>query len=150
MDAEHAAQLMLVVAVVILAAVGGVRLAARFGLPGLLFYLGLGLLISDEGIGGVAFDNAELATALGYAGLVVILAEGGLTTRPSTVRPVLVPAGIMASLGVAISIFLVALPLHWIAGLDLRVAVLIGAVLAPTDAAALPAADAAGGGVRLQ
>ena len=137
MDAEHAAQLMLVVAVVILAAVGGVRLAARFGLPGLLFYLGLGLLISDEGIGGVVFDNAELATALGYAGLVVILAEGGLTTRPSTVRPVLVPAGIMASLGVAISIFLVALPLYWMAGLDLRVAILIGAVLAPTDAAAV-------------
>jgi potassium/hydrogen antiporter len=137
MDAERAAQLTLVVAVVILAAVGGIRVAARFGLPGLLFYLGLGLLLSDEGIGGVAFDDAELATALGYAGLVIILAEGGLTTRTSTVRPVVVPAAVLASIGVAISIFLVALPLHWIAGLDLRVAVLIGAVLAPTDAAAV-------------
>lgn len=137
MDAEQAAQLTLVVAIVVLAAVGGVRLAARFGLPGLLFYLGLGLLLSDEGIGGVAFDDAELATALGYAGLVIILGEGGLTTRPSTVRPVLVPAAIMASLGVAISILFVAMPLYWIAGLDPRVAVLIGAVLAPTDAAAV-------------
>ena len=137
MDAEQAAQLTLGVAVVVLAAVGGVRLAARFGLPGLLFYLGLGLLLSDEGVGGVAFDNAELATALGYAGLVIILAEGGLTTRTSTVRPVIVPAAVLASVGVAISIFMVALPLHWMAGLDLRVAVLIGAVLAPTDAAAV-------------
>ena len=137
MDAEQAAQLTLVVAVVVLAAVVGVRLASRFGLPGLLFYLGLGLLLSDEGVGGVAFDNAELATALGYAGLVIILAEGGLTTRTSSVRPVVVPAAILASVGVAISIFLVALPLHWITGLDLRVAVLIGAVLAPTDAAAV-------------
>ena len=137
MDAEQAAQLTLGVAVVVLAAVGGVRLAARFGLPGLLFYLGLGLLLSDEGVGGVAFDNAELATALGYAGLVIILAEGGLTTRTSAVRPVIVPAAVLASVGVAISIFLVALPLHWIAGLDLRVAVLIGAVMAPTDAAAV-------------
>ncbi len=137
MDTEQAAQLTLVVAVVILAAVGGIRLAARFGLPGLLFYLGLGMLLSDEGVGGVVFENAELATSLGYAGLVIILAEGGLTTRPSTVRPVIVPAGMLASVGVALSIFLVALPLHWLAGLDLRVAVLIGAVLAPTDAAAV-------------
>ena len=77
---------------VVLAAVGGVRLAARFGLPGLLFYLGLGLLLGEDGPGGIPFDDAQLATALGYAGLVIILAEGGLTTRTSTVRPVVVPA----------------------------------------------------------
>jgi cell volume regulation protein A len=137
MDADQAAQLTLVLAVIILAAVGGIRVAARFGLPGLLFYLGLGLLLSDEGIGGVEFDDAALATALGYAGLVVILAEGGLTTRPATVRPVIVPAAILASAGVAISIVIVAAPLYWVAGLDLRVAILIAAVLAPTDAAAV-------------
>jgi cell volume regulation protein A len=136
-DAEKAAWISLIVGVIVLAAVGGVRLAARFGLPGLLFYLGLGLLLSDDGIGGIAFDDAELATALGYAGLVIILAEGGLTTRPATVRPVIVPAAILASIGVAVSIFVVALPLHWITGLDLRTAVLIGAVVAPTDAAAV-------------
>ena len=161
MDAELAAELMLVVGVVVLAAVAGIRLASRFGLPGLLFYLGLGLLISDDGIGGVAFDNAELATALGYGGLVIILAEGGLTTRPSTVRPVIVPAGILASVGVALSIFLVALPLSWIVGLDLRVAVLIGAVLRADrcrrgvhrrarPAPARAPADPAGGRVRAQ
>ncbi len=137
MDAEQGAWISLIIGVIVLAAVGGVRVATRFGLPGLLFYLGLGLLLSDEGMGGIAFDDAELATALGYAGLVIILAEGGLTTRPSTVRPVIVPATILASLGVAVSIFVVALPLHWITGLDLRTAVLIGAVLAPTDAAAV-------------
>lgn len=137
MDAEQAALLSLAIGIIVLAAVAGVRLAARFGLPGLLFYLALGMLLSDEGLGGVAFDNAELATALGYAGLVIILAEGGLTTRPATVKPVIVPAGILASVGVALSIFLVALPLHWLMDLDLRVAILIGAVLAPTDAAAV-------------
>lgn len=137
MDAEQAAFVSLVLGVVVLAAVGGVRVAARFGLPGLLFYLGLGMLLGDDAIGGVAFDNAELATALGYAGLVIILAEGGLTTRPATVRPVLAPSILLASIGVALSIFLVALPLHWIAGVQLQTAVLIGAVLAPTDAAAV-------------
>ena len=137
MNSDQAAVISLILGVIVLAAVGGVRLAARLGLPGLLFYLALGFLLSDEGIGGIAFDNAELATALGYAGLVIILAEGGLTTRPATVRPVIVPAVVLASVGVALSIFLVALPLHWLTGIELRTAVLIGAVMAPTDAAAV-------------
>lgn len=137
MDATQAAQVTLVAAVIILAAVGGVRVAARAGLPGLLFYLGLGVILGDDSLGGISFDDAELATALGYAGLVIILAEGGLTTRPATVRPVIVPATILATVGVALSIFLVALPLHWATGLHLTTAILIGAVLAPTDAAAV-------------
>ena len=137
MDAEQAAVVTLITTVIVLAAVGGVRLAARAGVPGLLFYLLLGLVLSDDGIGGISFDDAGLATALGYLALVVILAEGGLTTRPATVRPVLVPAAILASFGVAVSIGLVALPLHWATGLDLRTCVLVGAVLAPTDAAAV-------------
>ena len=137
MDASQAAWISLIVGVIVLAAVGGVRVAARFGMPGLLFYLLLGLLLGEDGPGGIPFDDAQLATALGYAGLVIILAEGGLTTRPATVRPVLAPSLVLASVGVAVSIFVVALPVHWLAGVDLRTAVLIGAVLAPTDAAAV-------------
>ena len=137
MDAEQAAWISLIVAVIVLAAVGGVRVATRFGMPGLLFYLGLGLVLGEDGPGGIAFNDAQLATALGYMGLVIILAEGGLTTRTATVRPVVVPATLLATVGVAISIGLVAVPLHLITGLDLRTAVLIAAVLAPTDAAAV-------------
>lgn len=137
MDAQRAAELCLVIALLVLAAVMGVRLAARAGLPGLLLYLALGIALGAPALGGVQFDDAELATALGYTALVVILAEGGLTTRPANVRPVLVPAALLASVGVLVSIALVALPTHWLLGLDLRTAVLIGAVLAPTDAAAV-------------
>ncbi len=137
MDAEQAAWISLIVAVVVLVAVGGVRVAARFGMPGLLFYLGLGLLLGEDGPGGIVFNDAQLATALGYMGLVIILAEGGLTTRTASVRPVVVPAILLATVGVAISIGLVAIPLHLVAGLDLRTCVLIAAVLAPTDAAAV-------------
>jgi cell volume regulation protein A len=137
MDAEQAAWITLIVALIVLAAVVGVRFASRFGMPGLLFYLGLGLFLGEEGPGGIPFNDAQLATALGYAGLVIILAEGGLTTRVPTVRPVIVPATLLATLGVAVSIALVALPLYVITGMDGRTAVLIAAVLAPTDAAAV-------------
>ncbi|HEX6886891.1 MAG TPA: potassium/proton antiporter [Candidatus Nanopelagicales bacterium] len=137
MDVGTAAWVSLIVGVIVLAAIAGVRVADRFGLPGLLFYLILGLLLGSDGPGGIPFDDAQLATVLGWAALVVILAEGGLTTRPATVRPVLAPALVLASVGVAISIAVVALPLHWLAGVDMGTAILIGAVLAPTDAAAV-------------
>lgn len=127
---------MLIVAVTILAAVSGVRVATRIGMPGMLFYLGLGLLLGEDAIG-IPFNDAQLATNLGYIALVIILAEGGLTTRPSTVRPVMLPAVALATVGVAASILLVAWPLAWVAHVDGRTAVLIGAVLAPTDAAAV-------------
>lgn len=137
MDAAQAANVGLLAAAVVLASIVGVRLATRLGLPGLLLYLGLGMLLGSPLLGDVQFDDAQLATALGYTALVVILAEGGLTTRPENVRPVFAPAAVLASIGVAISIVLVALPVHWLLGLDLRTALLLGAVLAPTDAAAV-------------
>lgn len=123
-------------AVVVLLAIGGVRLAGRLGIPGLLLYLALGLLL-----GSVSpwfdFDDPRLATVLGYSALVVILAEGGLSTRVETLRPVLWPSLLLATVGVGVSVAAVALPLMWILGVDSRQALLLGAVLAATDAAAV-------------
>ena len=127
---------LLVGSAIVLAAVLGVRFAGRLGIPGLLLYLGLGL-----GLGalfpGLNFSDASLATVLGYAALVVILAEGGLTTRMSDLRPVLWPSVVLATVGVGVSIAVVAGALILIVGLDPQIAVLIGAVLAATDAAAV-------------
>ena len=77
--------ILLVGAVVLIAAIIAARIGARVGLPSLLLFLGLGLLMGDSGIG-IPFDDADLAQALGFAALVVILAEGGLTTRWSDIR----------------------------------------------------------------
>lgn len=120
----------------VIAAIAAVRLSLRIGLPSLLAYLGLGLLIGESGLG-LHFDNAELAQTLGLAALVIILTEGGLTTNWQVVRPG-VPAAIsLATVGTALSIVIVALGVHWLLGLDWRLAFLLGAVLAPTDAAAV-------------
>jgi potassium/hydrogen antiporter len=123
-------------AVVVLLAVVGVRFAGRLGLPGLLLYLGIGVALAAVP-GLIDFDDPRLATVLGYSALVVILAEGGLTTRLSQLRPVLWPSLLLATVGVAISIAAVSLPLIWLAGLDARTAMLLGAVLSATDAAAV-------------
>jgi len=135
-DLEGLAVLLLQGAAVVLAAVVGVRLSTRLGVPGLLLFLLLGLLVGWA-VPGVDFDDATMATVLGYAALVVILAEGGLTTKVEEVRPVLAPAVALATVGVAVSIAVVALPLVLLKGLETRTAVLLAAVLAATDAAAV-------------
>jgi potassium/hydrogen antiporter len=128
--------ILLVGAVVLIAAIIAARIGARVGLPSLLLFLGLGLLMGDSGIG-IPFDNADLAQALGFAALVVILAEGGLTTRWSDIRSSTIVAALLATVGVGISVGLMTLFGHYVLGLPIWVAVLLGAVTSPTDAAAV-------------
>lgn len=121
---------------VVIAAIVAVRLAHRSGLPSLLLYLALGLALGESGLG-IRFHNALLAETLGLAALVLILAEGGLTTRWPTARAAIPVALSLATVGSAVSIAVVATATHWLLGTDWRLATLLGAALAPTDAAAV-------------
>ncbi len=123
-------------AAVLLLAVLAVRVSTRLGLPSLLVYLAIGLLIGESGLG-IQFSNASLTAALGIAGLVLILAEGGLTTRLSVIRPALRSGIALATVAVALSIAITGSALHLLLGLDWRTALLWGAVLSSTDAAAV-------------
>jgi len=136
MTLEDLAPALLIGAVIVLVSILGVRLAGRLGVPGLLLYLVIGLLIGSF-FPSLHVQDAQLATVLGYSALVLILAQGGLTTRVSQLRPVLWPAITLASLGVAVSITVVAVPLVLFAGISVQTAILLGAVLAATDAAAV-------------
>ncbi|TWD80927.1 potassium/proton antiporter (CPA1 family) [Kribbella amoyensis] len=136
MDVHELDRILLAGAAVLLVAIVAVRLSGRLGLPSLLIYLGMGLLLGESGLG-VEFENAELAHALGFAALVIILTEGGLTTRWNEVRPVMPLGVVLATLGVAISVGVVACVAHFVLGLDWQLAVLLGAVTSPTDAAAV-------------
>ncbi len=103
---------------------------------GLLLFLGLGLALGEAGIG-VRFDNAGLAQTLGLSALVLILAEGGLTTNWVHARSAAPAAVALATAGVAVTILVVAVLTHWLLQFGWRDALLLGAVLAPTDAAAV-------------
>jgi cell volume regulation protein A len=121
---------------VLIIAVLAVRLSVTAGLPSLLAYLGLGVLLGSSGAG-IEFADANLAHALGFGGLVLILAEGGLTTPYSDVRPSLGVGVLLATLGSLVSIVVVALGAHYLLDLRWQLAVLLAAVLTPTDAAAV-------------
>lgn len=128
--------ILLVGAAVLIAAIIAARVGARVGLPSLLLFLVLGMVMGESGLG-IQFEDADLARALGFAGLVVILAEGGLTTKWSDIRATVGLAGLLATVGVGVSIGLMTLFGYYVLGLDLWIAVLLGAVTSPTDAAAV-------------
>ncbi|URM92728.1 potassium/proton antiporter [Streptomyces sp. MRC013] len=130
-------ELLLVGSLVLLVAVVAVRLSSRSGLPSLLLYLGIGVVMGQDGIGNIAFDDAELTQVIGYGALVVILAEGGLGTKWKEVRPALPAASALATVGVAVSVGVTAAAAHYLVGLEWRQALLIGAVVSSTDAAAV-------------
>nr|WP_221376106.1 potassium/proton antiporter [Actinoplanes polyasparticus] len=127
---------LLIGSAVLLVAVAAVRVSTRVGLPSLLVYLAIGILIGEAGLG-IRFDDAELTRTLGFCALIMIIAEGGLTARWSTLRPVLGLASSLATVGVAVSIVVVGLVVHVLLDLPWQLALLYGAVLSSTDAAAV-------------
>ena len=127
---------LLVGAAVLLVAVAAVRLSTRLGVPSLLVYLAIGMVLGEAGFG-IRFDDAELTRTLGFCALIMIIAEGGLTARWSTLRPVLALSATLSTLGVAVSIAVVGVTVHLVLELDWRLALLYGAVLSSTDAAAV-------------
>ena len=121
-------------AVVLLVGVLGARASSRLGLPALLGFLAIGLLLGEAGLG-VQFSDAELTEELGLAALVLILTEGGMTTRWAAVRPALRLGAALSTVSVAVSIGVLGVALHLLLDLDWRIALLWGAVLSSTDAA---------------
>ncbi|MEV6754773.1 potassium/proton antiporter [Streptomyces sp. NPDC051214] len=130
-------QLLLICSLVLLVAVAAVRISSRSGLPSLLLYLGIGIAMGQDGIGNVTFNNAELTQVIGYAALVVILAEGGLGTKWKEIKPALPAAAVLSIVGIAVSVGVTAAGAHYLVGLEWRQALIIGAVVSSTDAAAV-------------
>jgi cell volume regulation protein A len=123
-------------AVVVLVAAVALRVADRVGLPSLLLYLALGVALGEIGFG-VEFENVSLTQTLGVAALVVILAEGGLTTRWGDVRRAIGPGLALSTIGVAVSVVTTAAIAVWLLHLSWGLALLLGAVVSSTDAAAV-------------
>src|ERR1041384_7003258 len=124
-------------AVLVLAGIMSSLIALRFGAPLLLVFLLVGLLARESGIGGIKFEDLRTADAVGCVALGLILFDGGLRTRFATVRNVLGPAGLLATVGVLITATLTAPMALWMLGTTWTESLLVGAVMASTDAAAV-------------
>lgn len=121
---------------VLLIAVLAIKFSSQLGLPSLLLYLGLGILVGESGLG-VQFDDFHLANSLGTVALAIILGEGGITTKWHSVRPQLGLSVVLSTVGVFASVAIMATFLVYVLGFGWQVALVIGAVVSSTDAAAV-------------
>ncbi|HYI75742.1 MAG TPA: potassium/proton antiporter [Gaiellaceae bacterium] len=128
---------LLIVGAVLAASVLVALGSARTGVPVLVLFLALGMLLGSDGPGGVEFDDAELAREVGIVGLVLILFEGGLQTSWRRLRGVVVPAALLSTVGVVVTMLLTAVAAYSLFDLTWLEAFLLGAVVASTDAAAV-------------
>jgi cell volume regulation protein A len=124
-------------ALLVLAGILSSLVALRFGAPLLLVFLIFGMLAGEEGPGGIRFDDVRTAYIVGSVALALILFDGGLRTRFSTFRSVLWPSLTLATVGVLMTAALTAPVAHVVLGLGWIESLLVGSVVASTDAAAV-------------
>ncbi|UXX78656.1 potassium/proton antiporter [Reichenbachiella carrageenanivorans] len=109
----------------------------RFGVPTLIFFLAIGMLAGSEGIGGIHFDDPELAQFIGIVSLNFILFSGGLVTSWETIRPVLWQGISLSSLGVLITSISLGVFVYFLTDFTIYEGLLLGAIVSSTDAAAV-------------
>jgi potassium/hydrogen antiporter len=124
-------------ALLVLAGILSSLVALRFGAPLLLVFLIVGMLAGESGPGGVMFDDVHTTYLVGSVALALILFDGGLRTRLATFRSVLAPSLVLATIGVLLTAALTAPVARLLLGFDWPQSLLVGAVVASTDAAAV-------------
>ncbi|SLN32943.1 potassium/proton antiporter [Oceanibacterium hippocampi] len=112
-------------------------IAFRVGTPLLLIFLGVGLLAGEDGPGGIRFEDAGSAYFIGSVALAVILFDSGITTPRRMLRVAAGPATVLATVGVLLTAVVLAVPIHFLLDLPWLEALLLGAIVGSTDAAAV-------------
>lgn len=133
----QANEILFIASLLVLVSIFAGSASSRFGVPFLLVFLGLGLLAGEGGPGGIVFNDYQLTYSVGSAALGIILFDGGLRTHFTTVRLVVAPAFVLATVGVLATAGLVGAAAYYALGLGLLESFLVGAIVGSTDAAAV-------------
>lgn len=128
---------MAVAGALLLVSVFANRISVFFGIPGLLIFIGIGMLAGSDGIVRIQFYDARMTNYIGTVALAFILFAGGLDTRWRDVRPVLAGGSLLATLGVVLTALFLFLPAYYVLRLELPVALLLGVIVSSTDAPAV-------------
>lgn len=127
----------LLFSILVIAAIFSARFSARLGVPVLIAFLGIGMLVGSDVLGLVYFDNAELARRVGDILLVFIIFDGGFQTRRAAFQSVRGPALTLATVGVLVTAGVLGGLIHLVTGMDILRSMMIGSILSSTDAAAV-------------
>ncbi len=129
--------LLLIAGILLIISAFASKISDLLGFPVLVLFLAIGMLAGSDGPGGIYFDNAAWAQAIGVIALAYILFSGGLDTPLARVKPVIGSGLSLASIGVLVTALVAGLFAAWILSLSLLEGMLLGAVIASTDAAAV-------------
>ncbi len=129
--------LLLIIGLLLAISVAATRASNRFGVPALLLFMAVGMLAGSDGPGGIVFNDAALAQLIGVIALIYILFSGGLDTDWTIIRPVLIEGLVLANVGVLVSTIIAAIGAWLILGFNWPLALLLGAIVSSTDAAAV-------------
>ena len=124
-------------AVLVMAGILSSLLALRFGAPLLLVFLLIGMLAGDSGPGQIQFDDVRTTYLVGSVALALILFDGGLKTKFQSIRAVMAPSMVLATIGVLVTALATAPVAKYVLDLNWTESLLLGAVVASTDAAAV-------------
>lgn len=131
------AELILIGGLLLAAGTAGALVADRVRVPGLILFLGLGMLVGSDGIGGVEFDDVELTRTLGTIGLVLILFDGGLSAGWREIRPVVANALSLAVIGTIATALIAGFAAAALFDLTTLEGLIVGSAVAATDSAAI-------------
>ncbi|WP_299758035.1 potassium/proton antiporter [uncultured Chloroflexus sp.] len=129
--------LLLIAGLLLAISVAATRASNRFGVPALILFMAVGMLAGSDGLGRIVFNDAALAQLIGVIALIYILFSGGLDTDWTNIRPVLLEGLVLANVGVLVSTIIAAVGAWLILGFDWPLALLLGAIISSTDAAAV-------------
>jgi potassium/hydrogen antiporter len=130
-------EMILVAGALLALGIGAVLVADRLRVPGLVLFLGLGMLIGSDGLGWIDFNDAELTRTIGIIAVSLILFEGGLVSGWPELRPVLGTAISLAIVGTIVTALIAGFAAAWIFDLSTLEGLLVGAMVAATDGAAI-------------
>ncbi|MEX0663026.1 MAG: potassium/proton antiporter [Balneolaceae bacterium] len=128
---------LLIAALLLLISIFSSKLSLKYGIPALLIFLGIGMIFGSDGLSVIDFADYQLAQSLGIVALIYILFSGGLDTKWTKVRPIVLPGILLSTVGVLISALIVGYFASLILQVSLIEGILLGAIISSTDAAAV-------------
>ena len=129
--------IILVGSILLLISIFAGKTSYKFGVPTLIFFLGVGMLAGEDGIGGITFNDPQIAQMIGVISLNFILFSGGLDTDWKAVRPILREGIVLSSIGVLLTAVTLGTFVYYITDFTIYESLLLGSIVSSTDAAAV-------------
>jgi len=129
--------ILLATAILLLLSIFSSKLSDKIGVPGLLFFLIIGMVAGSDGPGGIYFDNPHVTQFIGTLALIEVLFSGGLEAKWGNIKPIVVQGIALSTIGILITALLVATLAFFTLPLTFKESFLLGAIVSSTDAAAI-------------